>query len=71
MRELILGGARSGKSRHAQTRALALSMAKRAPVLCVVTAQALDADMSERIAHHQAERPPAWQVVEEIGRAHV
>lgn len=64
MRELILGGARSGKSRHAQTRALCLSMAKRAPVLCVVTAQALDAEMAERIAHHQADRPPAWQVVE-------
>ena len=64
MRELILGGARSGKSRHAQTRALALSMAKRAPVLCLVTAQALDAEMAERIARHQADRPPAWRVVE-------
>jgi len=64
MRELILGGARSGKSRHAQTRALCLSMAKRTPVLCIVTAQALDAEMAARIAQHQADRPPAWRVVE-------
>lgn len=66
MRELILGGARSGKSHHAQTRALALAMAKRAPVLCVVTAQARDAEMAARIAQHQADRPPAWQVVEAV-----
>lgn len=58
---LILGGARSGKSR------LALRLAERqaAPVVFVATAQAGDGDMAERIARHRRERPPAWSTVEE------
>ncbi len=61
MHELILGGARSGKSALAQQRAAASSLA----VTCIVTATPDDAEMAERIAHHRANRPPAWHVVEE------
>ncbi len=61
MRELILGGARSGKSRLAQQRAEASGLA----VTCIVTATPDDREMAERIAHHQAARPADWLVVEE------
>ncbi|VTZ27716.1 Bifunctional adenosylcobalamin biosynthesis protein CobP [Methylocella tundrae] len=58
---LVLGGARSGKSRYAQS--LAESSAVR-PVL-IATAQAHDAEMTARIARHAAERAPNWMLVEE------
>ncbi len=58
---LILGGARSGKSRHS----LALARASRGRVAFVATAEPRDADMAARIARHRAERPPAWLTVEE------
>lgn len=61
MIELILGGARSGKSRHAEQRALASGQA----VTYVATAQALDDEMVARIARHRAERPAGWRTVEE------
>ena len=56
----ILGGARSGKSRHALT---TLLHARR--VAFVATAEAGDADMARRIARHRAERPRHWLTVEE------
>lgn len=58
--ELILGGARSGKSRHALTQALAHG----GPVTWIATAEAHDDEMRERIAHHRAERPAHWASVE-------
>ena len=58
---LILGGARSGKSRHA----LALARASAGRVAFVATAEARDADLAARIARHRAERPAAWTTVEE------
>jgi adenosylcobinamide kinase/adenosylcobinamide-phosphate guanylyltransferase len=61
MRELILGGARSGKSRLAEQQALASGL----EVIYVATSQALDCEMSARIAHHQERRPPAWGLIEE------
>jgi adenosylcobinamide kinase/adenosylcobinamide-phosphate guanylyltransferase len=60
MNELILGGARSGKSRYAQERALASGRA----VTYIATAVAGDAEMAERIACHRAQRPREWQLVE-------
>ena len=57
---LVLGGARSGKSRHAE----ALVMAHPAPWTYVATAQAFDDEMGARIAAHRASRPPGWNTVE-------
>jgi adenosylcobinamide kinase/adenosylcobinamide-phosphate guanylyltransferase len=57
---LILGGARSGKSRHAEQLALASGL----PVKVLVTAHAGDAEMAERIRQHQQQRPRHWQVQE-------
>lgn len=61
MKHLILGGARSGKSRHAEHLAEQSGLA----VVYIATAEALDAEMSARIAHHRAQRPGHWQLVEE------
>lgn len=58
---LILGGARSGKSRYAQTQAESL----RLPVTLIATAQALDEEMAQRIARHRADRDALWRVIEE------
>lgn len=60
MLTLILGGARSGKSRLALQRAEATGK----PVSFIATAQAHDAEMADRIARHQAERPAHWVTVE-------
>lgn len=59
----VLGGARSGKSRHAQ--GLAEEYARTGPVVFVATAQAGDDEMAARIARHQADRPGGWRTVEE------
>lgn len=58
---LLIGGARSGKSR------LAVDLAAREgkPVVVIATAEARDEEMAERIARHRAERPPDWTTVEE------
>lgn len=58
---LLLGGARSGKTSLAVARARAFE----GPVVFVATAEALDAEMEERVARHRAERDPAWATVEE------
>jgi adenosylcobinamide kinase/adenosylcobinamide-phosphate guanylyltransferase len=57
---LVIGGARSGKSRHAQ------QLAERAsgPLVFVATAQAFDAEMTDRIARHRADRDGRWRTVE-------
>lgn len=60
MKELVLGGARSGKSAYAQRRAAASGL----PVTVIVTGTAGDAEMAGRIAHHRAARPAEWRVVE-------
>lgn len=56
-RVLVLGGARSGKSRHAE----ALIEAAPPPYAYVATAQALDAEMAERIALHRSRRDARWR----------
>lgn len=61
MKELILGGARSGKSYFAETRAIESGL----DVIYVATAQALDSEMQQRIKHHQQQRPSHWQLIEE------
>jgi adenosylcobinamide kinase/adenosylcobinamide-phosphate guanylyltransferase len=61
MKELIIGGARSGKSALAQTRARQSGLA----VVFLATAAADDAEMARRVAHHRQHRPPEWISVEE------
>jgi adenosylcobinamide kinase/adenosylcobinamide-phosphate guanylyltransferase len=60
MRELILGGVRSGKSRLAEQHANDSGLS----VVYVATAQVRDTEMRQRIAHHQARRPAHWLLVE-------
>lgn len=62
---LVLGGARSGKSRFAET--LAHEAARQGQqVVVVATAWAGDAEMAERIAKHKAARPAHWHVLEAV-----
>ena len=61
MKELILGGARSGKSSYAETRASESGL----DVLYIATAQAFDDEMQQRIQHHQQQRPEQWRLIEE------
>jgi adenosylcobinamide kinase/adenosylcobinamide-phosphate guanylyltransferase len=66
-RTLILGGARSGKSAHAERLARETGLSR----LYIATAQAFDDEMRDRIARHQAARAAdGWLTIEEpIGLA--
>lgn len=57
---LVLGGARSGKSRYAQARAEATGLDR----CFIATAQAFDDEMHDRIARHQQDRDALWHTVE-------
>lgn len=57
---LILGGARSGKSRRALTLAEQVSTRR----LFIATAEPLDQEMADRIAHHKRERGAGWETIE-------
>ena len=61
MIELILGGARSGKSRLAEKKASDSGL----KVIYVATATVQDGEMADRVEHHRKQRPDHWPVVEE------
>lgn len=61
MRSLILGGARSGKSRLAEQ----LAETSGLPVTYIATSQPLDGEMNERVRLHRERRPAHWGLVEE------
>ncbi len=59
---LITGGARSGKSAYSENLALQFT----APKKYIATAPVLDAEMADRVKHHQMRRAGAgWKTVEE------
>ncbi|AFU99287.1 bifunctional adenosylcobinamide kinase/adenosylcobinamide-phosphate guanylyltransferase [Simiduia agarivorans] len=64
MRSLVLGGARSGKSRLAE--GWLLNLAADSPCHYIATADRAhnDAEMSARIQHHQLQRDSRWQLQE-------
>jgi adenosylcobinamide kinase / adenosylcobinamide-phosphate guanylyltransferase len=53
---LITGGARSGKSRHAEARVRVIP----GRPIYIATAKALDDEMAERIAKHRSRRGSEW-----------
>ncbi|MAW98715.1 MAG: bifunctional adenosylcobinamide kinase/adenosylcobinamide-phosphate guanylyltransferase [Sphingomonas sp.] len=57
---LILGGARSGKSSHAQRIAESVPGER----VFIATAQAFDDEMRDRIARHRTDRDERWRTVE-------
>lgn len=57
---LVLGGARSGKSRYAE----ALIQTHAPPWIYVATAEARDEEMTQRIAEHRARRAAEWRTLE-------
>lgn len=61
MRELILGGARSGKSRMAESKALASGL----DVTYIATATVYDDEMQQRVNKHRDDRPSHWALIEE------
>ena len=58
---LVLGGARSGKSRYAEQ---LIEQSGLAPIY-IATAEALDKEMTERIAKHRVRRSRHWRTIEE------
>ena len=61
---LVLGGARSGKSRYAESLFSALPPPWQAPWNYVATAEPGDDEMAERIAAHRARRGGSWRTIE-------
>jgi adenosylcobinamide kinase/adenosylcobinamide-phosphate guanylyltransferase len=57
---LVLGGARSGKSHHAER----LLTEYAPPWIYIATAEALDDEMRRRIAEHRRRRDGRWQTIE-------
>ena len=61
MRELILGGARSGKSRMAEEKAKASGL----DITYIATATIYDDEMQQRVNRHKDDRPDHWSLIEE------
>jgi adenosylcobinamide kinase/adenosylcobinamide-phosphate guanylyltransferase len=57
---LVIGGARSGKSRYAESLVTAFAP----PWIYVATAEPLDDEMRSRIAEHRARRGADWRLIE-------
>jgi len=60
MLTLVIGGARSGKSRYAQS-----LIGSRQAIYIAVARRTRDREMLSRIDRHRADRPPSWITIEE------
>ncbi|MDR3708036.1 MAG: bifunctional adenosylcobinamide kinase/adenosylcobinamide-phosphate guanylyltransferase [Capsulimonadaceae bacterium] len=60
---LVLGGARSGKSRYAEQ--LAGSLAGGRPIAYIATMVPIDDETIARIERHRRQRPASWRTIEE------
>lgn len=58
---LLIGGARSGKSRLG----VRIAATWKGPVSVIATGEPRDDEMRERIERHRRSRPPEWHVIEE------
>jgi adenosylcobinamide kinase/adenosylcobinamide-phosphate guanylyltransferase len=56
----VLGGARSGKSAHAER----LASDSACPVTYIATARIADEEFAQRVAHHRERRPAHWNLLE-------
>ena len=63
--ELILGGARSGKSRYGEQQMLTVQQITAAEVIYIATAENRDGEMQQRIEQHRQDRPAEWRTIEE------
>lgn len=63
-RHLVLGGARSGKTRYALNVAMEMAARCDSDVVYVATAEPGDAEMEDRIRRHKRERPAQWRTLE-------
>jgi adenosylcobinamide kinase/adenosylcobinamide-phosphate guanylyltransferase len=61
MQQLILGGARSGKSKLAE----GLASGSRLEVVYIATSQPADSELNQRVALHRERRPDSWGLIEE------
>ncbi|WP_394154303.1 bifunctional adenosylcobinamide kinase/adenosylcobinamide-phosphate guanylyltransferase [Vibrio maritimus] len=59
--ELIIGGARSGKSHYAES----VAKSSNKPVIYIATSQVYDEEMAIRVEKHRKQRPAEWRVIEE------
>jgi len=57
---LVLGGARSGKSRYAEQ----VAMSSRPPWIYLATAEPFDDEMAARVAGHRSRRSHDWQTID-------
>lgn len=64
MKQLIIGGARCGKSRLAQEYAVNWQVRSQGEVIVIATAEISEGAMAKRIAHHKSHRPTEWQLIE-------
>jgi len=65
MKQLILGGVKSGKSSLAEQSAKGWESDCGGGVIYIATARAYDDEFGERILRHQQQRPEHWQTIEE------
>ncbi|UTA47684.1 bifunctional adenosylcobinamide kinase/adenosylcobinamide-phosphate guanylyltransferase [Simiduia sp. 21SJ11W-1] len=65
MKQLILGGARSGKSRYGEQQVLAQARGLQPVYIATASEPESDAEMAQRIAKHRVDRGEQWQCIEE------